>query len=139
MARSRELDALGTIAAHPWLFGASALLGVAASTLTFLVIQLTNSVTLKARALRAARAPSPDRQPPRAVIRPPAAARARASPPAPHRRPRRGQVINTARNAAFVLFTIVVLGEPASRLQIFGYSISVAAFSSYTYFKVHKY
>ena len=92
--RARKLDAVGTMLAHPALFTASALLGVAASFLTFLVIKLTNSVTLK--------------------------------------------VINTARNAAFVLFTVAVLGEQASGIQIFGYTISLAAFSCYLYFKVHN-
>ena len=87
-------EAWSVIMAHPGLFAASALLGVAASMLTFLVIKLTNSVTLK--------------------------------------------VINTARNAGFVLFTVVVLGEHASTIQVFGYGISVAAFSCYTYFKIHK-
>ena len=86
--------ALSTIAAHPLLFASSAALGVVASMLTFLVIKLTNSVTLK--------------------------------------------VINTARNAAFVLFTVTLLGEEASRLQVFGYCISLFAFSAYTYFKLNK-
>ena len=81
-------------AAHPLLFTASALLGVVASMLTFLVIKLTNSVTLK--------------------------------------------VINTARNAAFVLVTVTVLGEEASGLQICGYCVSLAAFSAYTYFKLNR-
>ena len=91
--KARRLDALGTIIAHPMLFFASAALGVVASMLTFLVIKLTNSVTLK--------------------------------------------VINTARNAAFVLFTVVVMGEQASGLQVCGYVISLCAFSVYTYFKIH--
>ena len=62
--------------------------------LTFLVIKLTNSVTLK--------------------------------------------VINTARNAAFVLVTVTLLGEEASATQILGYVISLAAFSAYLYFKINK-
>jgi len=92
--KARELDALGTIARHPLLFTASALLGVVASMLTFLVIKLTNSVTLK--------------------------------------------VINTARNAAFVLVTVTLIGEEASALQMCGYSVSLAAFSMYTYYNIHK-
>jgi drug/metabolite transporter (DMT)-like permease len=92
--KARRLDAIGTIAAHPWLFAGSSLLGVVASMLTFLVIKLTNSVTLK--------------------------------------------VINTARNAAFVLVTVTLLGEEASPIQTVGYSVSLAAFSMYTYFKVKK-
>ena len=75
------------------LTSSPALLGVIASMLTFLVIKLTNSVTLK--------------------------------------------VINTARNAAFVLVTVTLIGEEASTLQLCGYSISLMAFSAYTYFKVH--
>ena len=92
--KARQMDALGTIAAHPALFGASAVLGVVASMLTFLVIKLTNAVTLK--------------------------------------------VINTARNAAFVLVTVTLLGEEASFLQVCGYSVSLCAFSAYTYYKVQK-
>ena len=92
--RAREMHALDTIWRHPLLFGASALLGVVASMLTFLVIKLTNSVTLK--------------------------------------------VINTARNAAFVLFTVTLIGEEAFVLQMCGYSISLAAFSAYTYYKTQK-
>ena len=88
----RRLDALDTMASHPWLFTGSALLGVVASMLTFLVIKLTNSVTLK--------------------------------------------VINTARNAAFVLCTVTLMGEEASALQVCGYVVSLCAFSVYTYFKV---
>jgi len=93
-ARARRLDALGTMAAHPIFFTASALLGVVASMLTFLVIKLTNAVTLK--------------------------------------------VINTARNAAFVLVTVTLLGEEASTTQVFGYIVSLAAFSAYLYFKIKK-
>ena len=48
------------------------------------------------------------------------------------------QVINTARNAAFVLVTVTLIGEEASTLQCVGYSVSLAAFSAYTYFKVNK-
>lgn len=92
--KAQKMDALGTIAAHPVLFAASAGLGVVASMLTFLVIKLTNAVTLK--------------------------------------------VINTARNAAFVLVTVTLLGEEASLLQMCGYCVSLAAFSAYTYYKVHK-
>ena len=88
-----KLNALATMAEHPLLFTASALLGVVASMLTFLVIKLTNSVTLK--------------------------------------------VINTARNAAFVLFTVMVLGEKASALQVLGYMVSLGAFCVYTYVKVN--
>lgn len=88
------MHAGATMWRHPLLFGASALLGVIASMLTFLVIKLTNSVTLK--------------------------------------------VINTARNAAFVLVTVTLIGEEASGLQVIGYSISLCAFSAYTYFKVNK-
>ena len=91
--RFYRMDGLGTILAHPMLFTASAVLGVIASMLTFLVIKLTNSVTLK--------------------------------------------VINTARNAAFVLFTVLVLGEQASAIQVAGYGLSVAAFSCYVYIKTH--
>ena len=86
-----RLNAIGTISEHPGYFAASALLGVIASMLTFLVIKLTNSVTLK--------------------------------------------VINTARNAAFVLFTVTALGEKASGLQIVGYLVSLAAFCVYLYLK----
>lgn len=80
--------------AHPILFASSALLGVFASMLTFIVIKLTNSVTLK--------------------------------------------VINTARNAAFVLYTIFVKGEPASEIQVIGYIISLCAFSCYLWVKMNK-
>ena len=45
------------------------------------------------------------------------------------------QVINTARNAAFVLFTVLVLHEPASSTQLVGYLLSLSAFSVYLYFK----
>ena len=62
--------------------------------LTFLVIKLTNSVTLK--------------------------------------------VINTARNAAFVLVTVTLLGEEASTMQVLGYLVSLGAFSAYLYFKIYK-
>ena len=93
LRRFRRSDALQTIASHPLLFSASSVLGVAASMLTFIVIKLTNSVTLK--------------------------------------------VINTARNAAFVLFTVLVLGEQASAIQVAGYGLSVAAFSCYVYIKTH--
>ena len=48
------------------------------------------------------------------------------------------KVINTARNAAFVLVTVTLLGEEASGLQVFGYSMSLAAFSAYTYFKLNQ-
>jgi hypothetical protein len=48
------------------------------------------------------------------------------------------KVINTARNAAFVLVTVTLLGEEASLLQMCGYCVSLAAFSAYTYYKVHK-
>ena len=88
-----KLDAIGTVFAHPGLFSASAGLGVVASMLTFLVIKLTNSVTLK--------------------------------------------VVNTARNAAFVLFTVTMLGEPATPVQVAGYCVSLAAFCAYTYFKIN--
>ena len=79
------------MADNPRLFFASAVLGVGASMLTFVVIKLTNSVTLK--------------------------------------------VINTARNAGFILFTVFFLGEQASAIQLAGYSVSVCAFSLYLYFK----
>ena len=59
--------------------------------LTFVVIKLTNAVTLK--------------------------------------------VINTARNAAFVLFTVFFLQEQASATQLLGYMLSLCAFSVYLYFK----
>ena len=48
------------------------------------------------------------------------------------------KVINTARNAAFVLVTVTLIGEEASALQMCGYSVSLAAFSAYTYFKINK-
>ena len=80
--------------AHPLTFLASALLGLAASFMTFLVIKVTNSVTLK--------------------------------------------VLNTARNAGFVLFTVTFLGEPATALQLAGYAISLTAFSVYTYYKLQE-
>ena len=92
--RFYRMDGLGTILAHPMLFTASAVLGVIASMLTFLVIKLTNSVTLK--------------------------------------------VINTARNAAFVLFTVTLLGEEATGIQLCGYTVSLCAFSAYTYTKIYK-
>ena len=60
--------------------------------MTFLVIKVTNSVTLK--------------------------------------------VLNTARNGAFVLFTVNSLHEEASNSQIFGYSVSIAAFCSYSFFRI---
>ena len=62
--------------------------------LTFLVIKLTNSVTLK--------------------------------------------VINTARNAAFVVCTVTLLGEEATPIQFCGYCLSLCAFSAYTYFRIHN-
>ena len=46
------------------------------------------------------------------------------------------KVINTARNAAFVLVTVTLLGEEASFLQMCGYSVSLCAFSAYTYYKI---
>jgi len=45
------------------------------------------------------------------------------------------KVINTARNAAFVLFTVTMLGERASTLQICGYLVSLTAFCVYLHFK----
>ena len=90
----REKGGFATMAAHPILFTASSLLGVVASMLTFIVIKLTNSVTLK--------------------------------------------VINTGRNAAFVLYTVVIMGEPATTIQIFGYSISLAFFSIDLYVQSNK-
>ena len=48
------------------------------------------------------------------------------------------KVINTARNAAFVLVTVTLIGEEASVIQMCGYSVSLAAFSMYTYYKVNK-
>jgi hypothetical protein len=47
-------------------------------------------------------------------------------------------VINTARNAVFVLFTVSFLHEDASAVQLGGYVVSLAAFSAYTYLKVNK-
>ena len=47
-------------------------------------------------------------------------------------------MINTARNAAFVLVTVTLIGEEASVLQMCGYSVSLAAFSMYTYYKVNQ-
>jgi len=44
-------------------------------------------------------------------------------------------VINTARNAAFVLFTVFFLHEQASNTQLLGYMLSLCAFSLYLYFK----
>jgi len=76
---------------HATIFGLSAVLGVFASMLTFVVIKLTNSVTLK--------------------------------------------VINTARNAAFVLFTVSFLQERVSATQLVGYCLSLSAFSVYLFFK----
>ncbi|KAL1504603.1 hypothetical protein AB1Y20_008387 [Prymnesium parvum] len=84
-------NAMLTMRQNPLLFCCSALLGVVASMLTFVVIKLTNSVTLK--------------------------------------------VMNTARNAAFVLFTVFFLHEQASNTQLLGYMLSLCAFSLYLYFK----
>ena len=89
-----QRGAWGIVTAHPLTFLASALLGLAASFMTFLVIKVTNSVTLK--------------------------------------------VLNTARNAGFVLFTVTFLGEPATALQLAGYAISLTAFSVYTYYKLQE-
>ena len=47
-------------------------------------------------------------------------------------------MINTARNAAFVLVTVTLIGEEASALQMCGYSVSLSAFSAYTYYKINK-
>mmetsp|Transcript_9150 Transcript_9150/g.29271 ORF Transcript_9150/g.29271 Transcript_9150/m.29271 type:complete len:318 (-) Transcript_9150:113-1066(-) len=91
-SRARTAGAWQIVWQHPLAFGASAILGLAASFMTFLVIKVTNSVTLK--------------------------------------------VLNTARNAGFVLFTVTFLGETASMLQLIGYSISLTAFSVYTYYKL---
>jgi len=92
LPRARAAGASNVITQHPLAFLASALLGLAASCMTFLVIKVTNSVTLK--------------------------------------------VLNTARNAGFVLFTVFFLGESASALQLIGYSVSLCAFSLYTYYKL---
>ena len=59
--------------------------------MTFVVIKLTNSVTLK--------------------------------------------VLNTARNAAFVLFSVTFLQEPTTALQLSGYVVSLASFGAYTFYK----
>ena len=75
----------------PLEFLASASLGVVASMMTFVVIKLTNSVTLK--------------------------------------------VLNTARNAAFVLFSVTFLQEPTTALQLSGYVVSLASFGAYTWYK----
>ena len=48
------------------------------------------------------------------------------------------KVLNTARNAAFVLFTVTFVGEEASWLQLMGYTISLLAFSVYSYVKFHN-
>ncbi len=48
------------------------------------------------------------------------------------------KAMNTARNAAFVLFTVTFLHEEASALQLCGYLVSLLSFSLYTYFKVIK-
>ena len=83
--------ALVVVADHPLEFLASASLGVVASMMTFVVIKLTNSVTLK--------------------------------------------VLNTARNAAFVLFSVTFLQEPTTALQLSGYVVSLASFGAYTFYK----
>jgi len=94
LPRAMEAEAWATLRDHPTPFVASAVLGLAASFMTFLVIKVTNSVTLK--------------------------------------------VLNTARNAAFVLFTVAFLHEEASALQMLGYSMSLTAFSFYTYCKINN-
>uniref|UniRef100_A0A7S4F811 Sugar phosphate transporter domain-containing protein n=2 Tax=Chrysotila carterae TaxID=13221 RepID=A0A7S4F811_CHRCT len=93
LPRAVSEGALDLVVSNPLPFAASALLGVAASFMTFLVIKVTNSVTLK--------------------------------------------VLNTARNAAFVLFTVTFLHEEASTLQLVGYSMSLLSFAVYTYVKVN--
>ena len=85
--------ALEIVGDHPLEFLASASLGVVASMMTFVVIKLTNSVTLK--------------------------------------------VLNTARNAAFVLFSVTFLQEPTTALQLSGYVVSLASFGAYTFYKAH--
>ena len=92
LPRALRTGALSVVADHPLEFLASSVLGVVASMMTFVVIKLTNSVTLK--------------------------------------------VLNTARNAAFVVFTVTLLGEEATPLQFCGYLLSLAAFSAYTYLKI---
>ena len=47
------------------------------------------------------------------------------------------KVLNTARNAAFVLFTVTFMQEAASALQLCGYTLSLAAFSVYSWLKTH--
>ena len=89
-----EVGAWATLQANPRAFSASAILGVVASFMTFLVIKKTNAVTLK--------------------------------------------VLNTARNAAFVLFTVTFMQEAASALQLCGYTLSLAAFSVYSWLKTRN-
>ena len=48
------------------------------------------------------------------------------------------KVLNTARNAAFVLFTVFFMQEAASPLQLLGYSLSLAAFSVYSWLKTQN-
>ena len=98
---------------HPWAFFASATLGVAASFMTFLVIKVTNAVTLKVHhhshhhQCCSGRSFSTSKSyPARMLI---------------HHLSSSSQVLNTARNAAFVLFTVTFVGEEASWLQLCGY------------------
>jgi hypothetical protein len=77
--KAQKMDALGTIAAHPVLFAASAGLGVVASMLTFLVIKVRNAAAAAA-ALQPSQQPSSRRR--RCCPRVPAAA---APPPPPPR------------------------------------------------------
>ena len=45
------------------------------------------------------------------------------------------KVLNTARNAAFVLFSVTFLQEPTTALQLSGYVVSLASFGAYTFYK----
>ena len=48
------------------------------------------------------------------------------------------KVLGVARNAGLVLWSAYVLGEAVSPLEAVGYSISLAAFAAFNYFKVYR-
>jgi hypothetical protein len=48
------------------------------------------------------------------------------------------QVLSTARNAALVLVSAIALSEHISSLEIVGYTISLASFALYNYFRIRN-
>lgn len=48
------------------------------------------------------------------------------------------KVLGTARNAGLVVFSTLLLGESVTRMELAGYSVSLAAFAFYNYFKIYR-